>query len=132
MKTFIELPAMYDGAKARRIAKAGRVELLRVIEEPPYWFVRIRAFNEKRDRSRFLQAGSAFGNGYWRFGHYDLACDKFAELAKQPEAIKEAKASEILRGKNRERVQNMIRDGKWHPKTKASQKSATALEGNGQ
>jgi hypothetical protein len=132
MKTFVELPAMYEGAKARRLSKVGRIELLRVIEEPPYWFVRIVGFQETRDRPRLERCGSGFGNGYWRFGYYEAAVARFKELASQPESIKEQKEGEILREKQKQRYQERVRAGTMVAFKKSAQKTPDVEQGTSQ
>jgi len=123
MKQFLTLSGSYDGLKVRRLQKFGRVELLRVIEESPYWFVRIAGFNEKRDRSRMVRCGSEFGNGYFRFCHFDQAKGKFAELKAQPESEREEREQQISRDKKRERALILRQSGKLTPFQKDTQKS---------
>jgi hypothetical protein len=115
MKQFLTLKGEYDALKVRRLAKFGRIELLRVIpdqNDAPYWFVRINGFNEKRDRPRLIRAGSKFGNGYFRFGYLDEAREKFAHLKEQPESVAEEKERLKLRDKKKQQVLEQIKSGK--------------------
>jgi hypothetical protein len=113
VKQFITLPEMYGDLQARRIQKFGRVELLRIFNDgEPYWFVRIKGFNEERDRPLFRRCGSEFGNGYWRFVYLDDAKLKFKELAAQPESLKEEERASALRIKKSEHAKRLVAEGK--------------------
>lgn len=121
MRQFITLPEMYDGLKARRIRKFGRVELLRIINDgAPYWFVRLSGYTEK-DRPRFKAAGSEFGNGYWRFVRLNDAEEKFKEFAAQPDSVKEEEHIIKLRGQRKQAMLDRIASGKFTPFKKTTE-----------
>jgi hypothetical protein len=99
-----------DGGPLRcyRLAQAGRLELLRVVNDPPaYWFVMIRNFNPSptgADRKALEGLTTASGNGVWRFLDEDQARTKFEQLASLPiYALEHARCLEI-RDKKRQRI----------------------------
>jgi hypothetical protein len=101
-----------DGGPLRcyRLAQAGRLELLRVINDPPsWWLVSIRNFNQSPsgpDRSALEGLTTARGNGCWRFLDERLATAKFEQLASLPIFVAEHAKALKLRDEKRERIKH--------------------------
>ena len=75
-KTFFNLPGYYEGLKARRLAQSGRLWLVKIINDPPpYWLVWIRGFDQQKDKK---SGGTSIG--VWRFQREEEAQEKFKEL----------------------------------------------------
>jgi hypothetical protein len=74
--------------RCSRIEQAGRLELVRVVNDPPsYWLVLIRAFDESEnsaDRKALKGLTTPYGNGVWRFLREDEAKAKFKQLSDLP------------------------------------------------
>jgi hypothetical protein len=98
-----------DGGPLRcyRLAQAGRLELLRVINDPPAcWLVMIRNFNQSPtgpDRKALEGLTTPWGNGVWRFLHEQLAYAKFQQLASLPIYALEREKVLKIRDQKRER-----------------------------
>jgi hypothetical protein len=109
-KTLLLNNEQYDGLKCHRMSQAGRLELLRVTNDPPpYWFVMIRNFNQSPtgpDRKALEGLTTAWGNGIWRFLDQDQATAKFQQLASLPIFVAERNKAEKLRNQKRERIKS--------------------------
>jgi hypothetical protein len=99
-----------DGCPLRcyRLAQAGRLELLRVLNDGfPYWLVMIRNFNQSPtgpDRIALQGLTTPWGNGVWRYLDEGQAHAKFQQLSSLPiYALERARAVQI-RDKKRERI----------------------------
>jgi hypothetical protein len=102
-----------DGGPLRcyRIEQAGRLELVRVLNDPPsYWFVLIRGFNQSDngpDRQALKGLTTPWGNGVWRFLDEAKAKVKFEQLAKLPIFVTERARMLEARAESAERLQKV-------------------------
>jgi hypothetical protein len=91
-----------------RLAQAGRLELLRVINDPPaYWLVLIRNFNPSPsgpDRRALEGLTTSWGNGVFRFLDEDQARAKVEQLATLPIYALEREKALKIRDQKRERI----------------------------
>jgi hypothetical protein len=96
--------------RCRRVAQCGRLELLRIVNDPPaYWFVMVRNFDESTDSPDRKALRSALGNiwlgnGVWRFLECDKAKAHFDRLSKLPIFIQEQARRLEIRAKSAERL----------------------------
>jgi hypothetical protein len=121
----------YDGLKCYRMEKAGPLELLRVLNDgPAYWLVMIRSFDPAEngaDRAALLWVTPPWGNGVWRYLDEKLAYSKFEQLSQLPIFLAESKKAEETANKRRERlaavrydpqdllkILHQVREGKCH------------------
>lgn len=99
-----------DGSPLRcyRLEQAGRLELLRVLNDPPpYWFVLIRNFDQsetRTDRTALQGLTTSWGNGVWRFLDEGTAKAKFEQLASLPIFHAERARCLEIRNKKRQRI----------------------------
>ena len=107
-KTLLLDNEQYHGLKCSRLAQAGRLELLRVLNDPPsYWFVMIRNFNPSpsgADRIALRGHTTEWGNGVWRFLDEDAAKTTFQQLASLPMFVAERAKAMKLRDQKRKRI----------------------------
>jgi hypothetical protein len=99
----------YDGIRCQRIEQAGRLELLRVLNDGlPYWLVMIRNFNQSvtgSDRIALQGRTTPWGNGVWRYLEERPARETFEQLSRLPIFVAEHARSLEIRNKKRERIQ---------------------------
>jgi hypothetical protein len=134
-KTLLLNNDQYDGLKCHRMAQAGRLELLRVVNDPPsYWLVMIRNFNPAPsgpDRQALEGLTTAWGNGVWRYLDEERARAKFEQLANLPIYALEREKVLKLRERQRERIKSgkMASYGFKKPTITVDQCIAEATEG---
>jgi hypothetical protein len=109
-KTLLLTNEQYDGLKCYSMQQAGRLELLRVINDPPaYWLVMIRNFNPAPsgpDRRALTGITTAWGNGVFRFWDEDRAKAKFEQLASLPIHAREREKMLKIRDQKKERIKS--------------------------
>jgi len=109
-KTLLLNNDQYSDLKCHRLAQAGRLEFLRVINDPPaYWFVMIRNFNPSPsgpDRKALEGLTKPWGNGCFRFLDESQARAKFEQLASLPIFRLEREKAEKLRDQKKERIKS--------------------------
>jgi hypothetical protein len=98
--------------RLRRLAQAGRLELLQITNDPPpYWFVMIRYFDmseKSADRKALACFTTSFlGNGVWRFLEFEKARTKFVELSTLPIFVAEALKARETREKLAQRMKEV-------------------------
>jgi hypothetical protein len=112
-KVFFSLQGSYEGLRVRRLKRAGRLVLDQVANDGPlYWFVTVRGFDERRDRSLLARTGSRWGNGTFRFTTLQEAEAKFGELLAFPEYMQEAAEAENLTIRRRKLAQQYAHSGR--------------------
>jgi hypothetical protein len=103
-----ELGNWYSGLRLHRLAKAGRLELVKIVNDPPpYWFVMIRNFDQSDhgpDRKALEGITTPWGNGDWRFLDFEKAKAKFEQLERLPIFAAEALAAQKLRDKRKQHM----------------------------
>lgn len=99
-----------DGSplRARRLQQGGRLELVQIVnDQPPYWFVLIRNFDQSgtgKDRLALKGITTPWGNGVWRFLDFEQAKRKFSELSALPIFAAEALKAQKSREEKRQRI----------------------------
>ena len=82
------LSEWYGDLRCYRLEQAGRLELLRVLNDPPpYWFVMIRNFDQSPtgpDRLALKGLTTPWGNGVWRFLDEGKARAKIEQFSQLP------------------------------------------------
>jgi hypothetical protein len=98
-------------APVAAIREAGRLEFLRVINDPPsYWFVRIRNFNQSStgpDRIALNDISTPWGNGVWRFLDEAKGRAKFEQLANLPIFLAEREKAAVAVDRKREQFKRV-------------------------
>jgi hypothetical protein len=97
--------------RSRRLEQAGRLELVRILNDPPaYWFVLIRNFDmstESADRRALAGLTTPWGNGVWRFLEFEKAKARFAQLSALPIFVAERDRAQKTREKAAERLRKV-------------------------
>ena len=111
-KTLLLNNEQYSDLKCYRMAQAGRLELLRVTNDPPvYWLVLIRNFNPSPsgpDRKALEGLTTSWGNGVWRYLDADQARAKFEHLSSLPIFVAERDKAQKIRDQKRERIKSGV------------------------
>lgn len=105
------LGEQYGGLRCSRLEQAGRLELVRVLNDPPpYWFVLIRSFDQSEngaDRKALKGLTTPWGNGVWRFLEFEKAKAKFEQVSPLPIFLAERARYLERRAKSAERLKKV-------------------------